>query len=237
MSARKFAVGSDMATTGLTLKEELDIINKFDAVLAIQKEEYISLLNYGVKTLVLLCPHAVQGKAVPAPRHGIHFGYIGSASPINIEALKWFLKNIWPLLPEKISCLHVFGSICQRLDKLPDNVICHGVVSQMEEAYSRCNVMINPAIRGSGLKIKTIEAIAMGRPIIASPEAAAGIDDPYACGILLASGRSEFVWSMLRLIYDRSLREELASNAANSLKRHFSTKAAYGSLISFIGSY
>jgi len=86
---------------------------------------------------------------------------VGSDNPSNRYSISQFIEKAWPLILEARpkAELHVYGRIA---DKLPDNIAGvkkKGFVKNIEKAYNEAKIVVNPALIGTGLKIKTVEAL------------------------------------------------------------------------------
>jgi polysaccharide biosynthesis protein PslH len=105
-------------------------------------------------------------------------GLLGSWSwKANIEALEWFLQAVYPHLPANAS-IHIAGKGADWLkDKYP-NITYRGVVPDAQEFMSQARVVAIPTLSGGGIQIKTLDAIASGSYIVATPVAMRGISHP-----------------------------------------------------------
>lgn len=101
---------------------------------------------------------------------------VGSNFPPNKSGLTWFIHNV---LPHVNMNLIVVGSGMDRLkdefEGIPRLEI-HGFVEDLNEYYAKADYMISPIFAGSGMKVKTAEAMEFGKFIFAGPEAATGYD-------------------------------------------------------------
>lgn len=237
MSFRKYNLGSKKTPLDITLSKEISIYNRFNAVLFIQKEEYNAIKSQDARTIPLYCPHHTNGMHIEGPSAGVHFGFIGANNEVNKHAISWFIKNVWPLQPRKDAVLHIFGNVCHSLSINSDNIVLHGLVKDSIDIYSECNIMINPMVYGSGLKIKSVEALAFGKALLASPEAVRGIENPEKSGIIVAKSRSEFIFAMLQLSYNEIFRNKLMQDARMAAERQFSAHACYDNLVKLIERY
>ncbi|WP_235006927.1 glycosyltransferase [Calothrix rhizosoleniae] len=105
-------------------------------------------------------------------------GLLGSWSwKANIEALQWFLEVVYPYLPTYLS-IHIAGKGADWLDSKYSNVTYRGVVPDAQEFMAQAKVVAIPTLSGSGIQIKTLDAIASGSLIVATPIAMRGISDP-----------------------------------------------------------
>jgi polysaccharide biosynthesis protein PslH len=95
----------------------------------------------------------------------------------NIEGLKWFIKNVYPALPVNFS-IHVAGKDADWLNGKYPNIHYCGVVPDAQEFMAQAKVVAIPTLSGGGIQIKTLDAIASGSLIVATPIALRGITHP-----------------------------------------------------------
>ncbi|WOT06312.1 glycosyltransferase [Shewanella youngdeokensis] len=166
-------------------------LNRADLVLAIQDEEaeyfnricdaQVEVVGYVVPPEILLpAPKATNGK--------IRIGYLGSGNPFNVASIISFQQH---LLSADIDLsrfeFHLAGSVCNGLADSTAPFIVHGMVDSLSDFYRQMDIMVNPMLGGTGLKIKSIEALAFGRPLIATVDAMVGIevDNPHqTCALM-----------------------------------------------------
>lgn len=108
----------------------------------------------------------------------VDIGLIGSWPwKPNQEGLRWFLEAVYPLLPADVS-IQVAGRGADWLvDKYP-NLTYRGFVPDAQEFMAAARVVAIPMLSGGGIQIKTLDAIAAGSLIVATPVALRGIADP-----------------------------------------------------------
>jgi polysaccharide biosynthesis protein PslH len=94
----------------------------------------------------------------------------------NAEGLRWFMKAVHPLLTPNMS-IAVGGKGAAWLYGHP-TVRYHGWVPDAQEFLRRARVVAVPSTSGAGIQIKTLDAIASGSAVVATPLALRGIDDP-----------------------------------------------------------
>jgi len=149
-------------------------------------------------------------------------GFIGSENPINSDGLHWFLGRAWPLILENQanSRLLIAGGVCRRLGPTPTECILMGEVDSVEDFYSCILLAINPVIVGTGLKIKTVEALSYGRAIVTSPAGFSGLDGYHGQGLELANTPEEFASAVASMLNDPQLaisKGAMASDVAREL--------------------
>lgn len=158
---------------------EAKALRRADTVLAIQDEEaehFRSLTNRSVVTLGHLIKASYLSTDVSIDRP-IKFGYLASNNPLNLntvtrlgEALQH--SNLDPTEYE----LHLAGPVSDTPEARGiQGAVRHGFVSSPEDFYDSVDVILNPHLGGTGLKIKSVEALAYGKPLIATTWAMIGI--------------------------------------------------------------
>ncbi len=130
----------------------------------------------------------------PDATNKVTVGFIASSNQANAHGIRWFLQHVWPAIQrqhrsvddsnkppdqakDRVVQLILAGSIC---DQIPDHltdatVIKLGHVQSVDQFYRQVQMVVNPVQFGTGLKIKNIEAIGHGKPLVISGHAAAGM--------------------------------------------------------------
>ena len=168
--------GLDPSWFFTTRGEEARGLARADLVLAIQEAE-AAVLRQRSAAPVLTLGHmpplrflAGGGAEPPPPRAA--FGYLGSANPWNVasvRALDAALADA-PDLPWLLA-----GQITRRDLRLRSRPVVLGPVREPEEFYRAVECVLNPMAGGTGLKIKTVEALAAGLPVLGTRDAFAGL--------------------------------------------------------------
>lgn len=121
--------------------------------------------------------HNIPSDPVPFPDTGAFaearspvVGHLASENPPNRVGLRQFLEEVWPLVRDRggVGRLVVAGGICEAM-AFPEEVPLLGIVPSPRAIDEPSLFMINPMRSGTGLKIKTIEAMAYGRAIVTTP--------------------------------------------------------------------
>ena len=162
--------------------------------------------------------------ATPPPAETIDVLFVGDWHPPNLAAIQWFFEQVWPLIAWRGYNLKIVGRI--GLDvrlKLPRlyNAYCScfvGEVADLALYYRAARCVIAPMVSGSGTSIKTIEALALGKPFVGTSKAFRGMpmedlkeagmqayDDPraFADAIVCALTTGHHAERSSRAAYDR----------------------------------
>lgn len=206
---------------------EYNILNNFDAILAISfvDEHFFNSLGYrqNVHTFpVALNLNNYHHDYKLSPNKSV--GYIGSMDwRPNIEGLDWFLDNVWPNILQLGSGItfHLAGkNIPEYYQALAnEHFLNEGEVENAKEFIARQHVMIVPLLSGSGMRVKIIEAMALGKCIIATSIAAEGINYHHDRDILIADSSDHFYKQILRCFTDKSLITRIGSGARKLVEK------------------
>jgi glycosyltransferase involved in cell wall biosynthesis len=116
--------------------------------------------------------------------------FVGSDNPFNIRSLQWFLDEIYPGFQHLK--LAIVGNVADHVESHFANVIKMGFVQDLTRVYKQSKVAICPMIGGTGLKVKIVEALSYGLPVIASDVVRMGLSGRYEGAIYLARDKHEF---------------------------------------------
>jgi glycosyltransferase involved in cell wall biosynthesis len=131
----------------------------------------------------------------------------GPTSP-NVDALRWFVNDVLPFIVERIPEARI---IVTGADAPPDvvklasgAVRLTGYVDDLAALYADARVAIAPIRFGAGVKIKAVEAIQYGVPVVATTTGAEGIvlDEP-ACVAVRDDARG-FADAVVRMLSDEA---------------------------------
>ncbi len=163
-------------------EEEARVLAMFDTVVAIQPSEAAAMQQMAPDARVIVAGHysaksatVQQKRPVDSPEVKLSLGYIASNNASNIDALERFLEQAWPRIArDGMVELLVAGAICEtvamKVDQLnlkhAGNVRLLGSVEDVTDFYQQIDVAINPVQFGTGLKVKTVEAIFHGIPVL-----------------------------------------------------------------------
>ena len=146
----------------------------------------------------------------------------GAESP-NGDGLRWFLGEVLPLVAKRMPAfvLDVLGSPPADLH-LPLGSQPHlrflGPVDDLSGIYDRARVAIVPLRYGAGVKVKALEALEYGVPVVGTAIAAEGIPIGRGGGLQVCDGAADFADALCRLYLDARLwmraRRELEAEAA-----------------------
>lgn len=112
----------------------------------------------------------------------------------NREGTRWFLEEVWPEIRAKVpgALLHLFAAERDRPEKLPAGVVPHPPPADTRDAFAPNAILVVPLRIASGIRMKILEAWARGVPVVATPEAAAGLEVEEGREMMVASSGEAF---------------------------------------------
>jgi glycosyltransferase involved in cell wall biosynthesis len=137
----------------------------------------------------------------------------------NRQAVDFIAKEIWPRLREQVpgSSVDIVGASPPAelvdLGRRDPAFRVHGFVDDVRPYLDRAAVYVCPITDGGGTKLKILDALAMGKAIVADPIACEGIDVTDGVDVVFASTPEDYVTAIERLLADPALRKRLGQNA------------------------
>jgi glycosyltransferase involved in cell wall biosynthesis len=145
----------------------------------------------------------------------------------NLDAMTYFLTDIWPIVQEKRpnARLRITGKTeGVDLSRLPLNngVTLTGYLDDVRPAIAQSWACVVPLRWGGGTRLKILEAMALGTPVVATGKGAEGLDVTPGQNILMADEPAEFADVLLHLLTDAALRAKLSANGQRLVQERYS---------------
>jgi glycosyltransferase involved in cell wall biosynthesis len=150
----------------------------------------------------------------------------------NVEAVRWFAKEIWPRVHEAIpeAEWRLIGrnhqAIAWMVEDLPQTTVT-GPVEDALEALAAAKICVVPLLSGSGTRFKILEAWAAHRPVVSTTIGAEGLGARHGEDLLIADDPNAFVAALVGLWNDPDLRSHLGRAGRARYEQHFSWSSAW----------
>jgi glycosyltransferase involved in cell wall biosynthesis len=105
-----------------------------------------------------------------------------------------------------------------------------GAAPAVEPVYAAADAVVVPIRAAGGTRIKILEAMAYGRPVVSTTMGAEGLEVEHERDILIADGPEAFAAACERLAGDPILRDRLSKNGALLVERRYSLEAVRAAL-------
>lgn len=168
--------------------------------------------------------HNRMGLAEPQMQQLVFNGSITYEA--NFDAVAYFLREIWPLVLARESNmrLHVTGSI-QNIDMgqfaQVHNVSFTGFVEDIRPVIAGSGAAVAPLRQGGGTRLKVLEAMALGTPVISTSKGVEGLKVKADEHVLIADNAEDFANAIMYLTTNTDLRTGLVSRARALVEQHY----------------
>ncbi|WP_166667400.1 glycosyltransferase family 4 protein [Hypnocyclicus thermotrophus] len=145
--------------------------------------------------------------------------FVGSYFFANIEGITWFVKNVMPEIEGK---LYIVGKGMEKLreELSRENVEVVGGVEDLAEYYYNANFIVAPIFSGSGMKVKTAEALMYGKTIFGTKEAFEGYELEFGKIGEECNSRDEFIEKINQYINDKKIEKFNKFSRNNYLEKY-----------------
>ncbi len=146
----------------------------------------------------------------------------------NQEGLTWFLDKVFHRLIAEMPELefHIAGrnAPARFVKRLHHNrIIYHGEVDDAREFIQSYRIMVAPLLTGSGIRIKILEGMAMGRPVVTTSVGIEGIHAENKRDLLVADDPESFKDHLIRLVSEEEEATRLVTSARQLIQQNFDT--------------
>jgi len=133
----------------------------------------------------------------------------------NYDAMLWFIGEVFPLVLEKIPDAQLIITGDHANLPLPSlkNVTLAGYVDDIKSLIASCSISIAPLLIGGGTRLKILEAMALGTPVVATSKGAEGLDAINNEHLSFADNPADFAKCVINLLASESKSRELTENA------------------------
>ena len=155
----------------------------------------------------------------------------------NADAMAYFFNQIWPLLARRLAHVRVVvvgrnpPEWLRRLGDSDSRIHVTGFVADVRPYFREATAYICPIRVGGGTRLKILDALAMGVPLVGTTFACSGISVQDGKHVRLADTAESFVDQVLRVLADPVLRANLAAQGRDLVCRHYSWLVARTSLL------
>jgi glycosyltransferase involved in cell wall biosynthesis len=141
----------------------------------------------------------------------------------NYEAMVWFVGEVFPLILERIpdTQLIITGDHADLPLPSTRNITLAGHVDDIKSLIASCAVSIAPLLSGGGTRLKILEAMALGIPVVATSKGAEGLDALSGVHLMIADSPHDFAEPVIKLLKDGRESKKLISNAQQLVRKNY----------------
>ncbi len=212
-------------------KFKLRILNTYDLLLPITRRDASHYFELGNTRPAFVVPAGYDISRFNPDSVEINFPgifFIGTLDWFpNQEGIVWFLDKVWEKLLNMNPGLefHVAGRnapvwLEEKL-KSKEGLIYYGEIDDAYAFIARNAIMVAPLFSGSGMRVKIIEGMALGKTIVTTTIGAEGIPVSDGINIIIEDDPDHFVQKIDLLIKNKELFDDIGNNAVEFVSQHF----------------
>jgi glycosyltransferase involved in cell wall biosynthesis len=210
-------------------RQEKTLLRTFNRILVSSADEltnYRRISSDAERFVHLPWPLAV-GRTPLVQADQFDAGFIGSASPMNAEAIIYFLNKVMPSIRQYLPQfrLLVVGSItpvASLLIEASKDIVIMQASHELERFYGSIKVAIVPLLSGSGLSVKTVEALSFGCPTVTTPIGARGLAVKHNKHLVIAETPMDFAENVVGLVQNPDLRSHMGQEGRKHVNAQYS---------------
>ena len=221
----------------LLKKYEGRICREFDGLLAVSAEDQAALEEAAAQKLnAIVIPIAVDTDEMAFVQRNTtadHILHIGTMYwPPNIDGIKWFVQEVYPLIraqkpavqfdvvgarpPQELTALNTQGL----------GIHVTGYVEDPQPYLRQAALMVVPLRAGGGMRVKILNALSQGLPIVTTTIGCEGIAVEHGKHVLIADSPTDFAKAVLTLLENRLLADELGQNGRALIQATYDYRVA-----------
>jgi hypothetical protein len=219
---------------------EAQQVGKVDAIVAIQWEDAATLRRMAAQPRIVVAPPAFDPPTRIRPSDRDTGSktclFVGSGALHNVDGLRWFLEHVWPVVHAACPSaqFRVVGTAASQVASRHPGVTLAGEVDDLAAEYAQAAVVVVPLRSGSGLKVKLVEALNEGCPVVTTSVGAQGLGDIEPTPFELADTADQFALATIAVLEEPDRRVAL-SCAASKAAAHFHPPGVHAELMRLIG--
>jgi glycosyltransferase involved in cell wall biosynthesis len=146
----------------------------------------------------------------------------------NKGAITFFFNSIWSQLSDRVKEIEidVVGknppAWLRELSQRDPRVHVPGFVDDVRPYFQKATIFVCPITNGGGTRLKILDALAMGMPIVSTTFAASGLSLSHGKHVLLADTSADFVSAIMQLLTSQSMREDLSMSGREFVSSTYS---------------
>jgi polysaccharide biosynthesis protein PslH len=220
-------------------KQELEFLNQSNLLFTINRNDAKILKKISVIPASYLLPYGITSQnniALQAPKHYNTIAFLASMDWLpNQEALDWFLKNVWPLLHNENIQLHIAGKNMPQKYFMVQvaNITNHGQIEDATAFLNTYNIVIVPLQSGAGIRVKILQAMALGKNIVSTTIGASGLDYTNNNNIFIADTPQDFAAAIKKVL----TLPDINTAAVSLIKNNYNSDDIFKNAFKFLNTF
>lgn len=205
---------------GKRFGEEINNLSFYDKVVTISQDEYFIFKSFLGDKVINIPPSFPENFEDTNTKKKYDLIFVGSDNPFNVLSINWFVEKVLPILSKEIKVC-IIGRICKHV---PDHESIEKVffAENLGTYYHSSKIAICPMLKGTGIKIKVVEAMSYGLPIVGTEKAVDGFSDKKNNGCMVSDDEKEFAEIINHILKNDSEYLKLKNEATEFFQQNFS---------------
>jgi glycosyltransferase involved in cell wall biosynthesis len=221
---------------------EQQLWHNADVILPITEADAATIRSSGTRAKIVVAPFGIHTpkKDIPLPKGPYKVYHIGAMDWLpNREAISWFLKEVWPLVHNWAPEIefHFAGRAMPEdlTEDLPGGAYCAGEVGDAQAFIADKHILIVPLRSGSGIRVKTLEAMAAGKLVISTEVGMQGIEAHSEMHYLKATDAAMFAHLIAWASSHPDKVDTITFFAQQLVREHYDADAIMKKVITAVG--
>ena len=225
---------------------EFGIINRYDMLVPITERDLNKFNSMGNSKPSHVSPAGVEVQPVMGDsgiQRTFSLYYLGSLDWIpNQEGLTWFARSVFPRLRKNYPDLklHVAGrnapmSLVRKI--VHSGIVFHGEIDDAVAFSNEHSVLVAPTFSGSGMRLKILEAMALGKPVITTTIGAEGINAVSGEQLIIADDEESFYTAVVNLMNNPDFCKSIGQQAWELVFKNYNNIDIASSLAEFYNNH
>jgi polysaccharide biosynthesis protein PslH len=211
----------------------LRLLDSFQACTVVSEQERQLLVHNfpRQKSKIKIIPNCVQvngyksQQSILVPNQLIFSGSF--RYHVNYEAMLWFVHEVYPQVLEQIPNAHLIitGDHANLSFPSAPNITLTGYVDDIKTLIASSWISVAPLLSGGGTRLKILEAMSVGTPVVSTSKGAEGLDATIGEHLLVADEPRVFADYVVKILKDKNLHDKIAANAYKFVKETYDWEA------------
>lgn len=218
---------------------EMEHVADYDGVVCITKNDADYFRGNGCRKPITVIPFGVEAEDVAhvdvEPASLFHIGAMDWMP--NKESIEWFLNEVWPVVHREVPQARLYLAGRKMPEKLMqaeiEGVTVVGEVPDAMHFIASKQINVVPLLSGSGIRVKIIEAMSVGKAVVTTTVGAQGIDYVDGKHLLIANTPAEFAHQIKKLVEDADYCKQMGDEAARLIAEQYNEQKLTEKLVDF----
>lgn len=213
-------------------KNEIKSIEQCDLVVTHNEKDKRLLIDNEIdeKKLGVITPYYDRFPIIDRCSNNTDIIFYGAMNRIeNYGSAIWFIENVFPLLKKYNLKFIVIGSRPPKklLDMQDEHIVVTGYVDDPGEYFKKAICLVAPLLLGAGVKVKIIEALSSGVPVLTNEIGIEGIDAENGREFFLCNTPEEYSKTIIDILDGRIDSSRISDNAQSLIREKYDLKKSY----------